>query len=131
MVFERIKTTINKIGLNLNYTIDIQDPVIIYSLQGKITSDIDFEELEKEVFNFLNQNYYRVIFNLKELTHTNSSGISFFMKTLTKARILGGELVLTNVEGNVQKIFEIAKLDEVYTICASEDEAINHFKQLQ
>lgn len=117
--------------MNLTYTIEINDPVIHYTFNGKITSDVDFEEIEKEVFNYLNQNYFRVIFDIKNLTHTNSSGISFFMKTLTKARIMGGELILINVTGNVKKIFEIAKLDEVYTICETKDEALNYFKELQ
>ena len=117
--------------MSLQYTVDINDPVIIYSLNGKITSELDFEELEQEVFSFLNQNYYRMVFDLENLTHTNSSGISFFMKTLTKARIMGGELILVNVTGNVAKIFEIAKLDEVYTIYNNKEEAFNHFKELQ
>ncbi len=89
---------------------------------------MDYEALEKEVFSYLNKNYYRVVFDLKGLTHTNSSGISFFMRTLTKSRILGGELVLSNISGNVAKIFEISKLNEIYTICESTDEAINYFK---
>ena len=113
--------------MNLSYQISIEDPVIIYTLNGKITSEVDYEDLEQEVFSYLNQNYYRIIFDLNKLTHTNSSGISFFMKTLTKSRIMGGELVLINVNGNVEKIFKISKLDEVYTICDSKEEAIKQF----
>lgn len=117
--------------MNLHYDIAINDPVIVYSLQGKIISESDYEELEQMVFAKLNQNYYRIVFDLQDLTHTNSSGISFFMRTLTKARIMNGELILCNVNGNVEKIFHIAKLDEVYTIYDSVDDAINHFKQIQ
>lgn len=113
--------------MNLSYTISIEDPVIIYSLTGKITSELDYEELEREVFQLLNQNYFRIVMDLEKLTHTNSSGISFLMKTLTKARIMGGELVLTHVNGNVAKIFKIAKLDEVYTIYNNNEEALKHF----
>ena len=117
--------------MNLTYQIDIQDPVIIYKLTGKITTDNDYIELEKIVFDYLNQNYYRIVFDLSRLTHTNSSGISFFMRTLTKARIMSGELILTGVTGNVEKIFAISKLDEIYTICDNQADAINHFKQVQ
>lgn len=113
--------------MSLSYDIDIHDPVVVYSLHGKITTDDDYLALEREVFDMLNQNYYRIVFNLKDLTHTNSSGIGFFMRTLTKSRILGGDLVLTNISGNVQKIFEIAKLNEVYTICETEAEGIEFF----
>ena len=122
------KETKKKTDLNLQFEIDIQDPVIIYSLKGRITSEIDYETLEREVFNHLNQNYFRVVFDLEELTHTNSMGIGFFMRTLTKSRIMGGELVLCNIQGNVEKIFNISKLDEIYTICENQTEAINHFK---
>ena len=113
--------------MSLKFNIDIQDPIIIYSLSGKITTELDYEELEKLVFDNLNKNYFRIVFDLSELTHTNSSGISFFMRTLTKSRIMGGDLVLMNINGNVEKIFNIAKLDEIYTICASPEEATNHF----
>jgi len=117
--------------LSLQFDINIEDPIITYSLAGKITSDGDFDELERIVFDHLNKNYHRIIFDLSELTHTNSSGIGFFMRTLTKARIMGGELILVNIKGNVKKIFEIAKLDEVYTIYTNKEEALNHFKQIQ
>ena len=117
--------------MSLQYDINIEDPVITYSLAGRITSDTDFEELETTVFDHLNKNYRNIIFDLAELTHTNSSGIAFFMRTFTKARILSGDLILLNIEGNVKKIFEIAKLDEVYIIYTNKEEAINHFKQIQ
>lgn len=113
--------------MNLQFDVHIEDPVIVYALKGKITTESDFEDLEREVFHHLNQNYVRIVFDLTELTHTNSSGIGFFMRTLTKARIMNGELVLASIQGNVKKIFEIAKLNEVYTIYPTVDEAINHF----
>ncbi len=113
--------------MSLTYDITIHDPVIVYTLNGKIMTDEDYIDFEKEVFNHLNQNYYRIVFNLTDLTHTNSSGIGFFMRTLTKSRIMGGDLVLTNISGNVKKIFEIAKLTEVYTICENEAAGIEFF----
>lgn len=115
--------------MSLTYDIAIHDPVIVYSLTGKIMTDNDYIDFEREVFDHLNQNYYRIVFNLEKLTHTNSSGIGFFMRTLTKSRIMGGDLVLTNISGNVEKIFEIAKLTEVYTICPTEAEGIEFFNK--
>jgi anti-anti-sigma factor len=113
--------------VSLTYDITIHDPVIVYSLKGKIMTDDDYIDFERDVFNYLNQNYYRIVFNLTDLTHTNSSGIGFFMRTLTKSRIMGGDMVLSNISGNVEKIFEIAKLTEVYTICENEAAGIEFF----
>lgn len=117
--------------MNLSYEIKIDEPIIIYSLSGKIISELDFEDLEKDVFDHMNKNHFNVVFDLENLTHTNSSGIAFFMRTLTKARIMGGELILLHLKGNVEKIFQVAKLTEVYTICSNLEEAKNHFKALQ
>ncbi len=114
--------------MNLQFEVHIDEPVITYALSGKITSDEDFKALEAEVFKNLNQNYYRIVFDLANLTHINSMGISFFMRTLTKARIMNGELILAAIHGNVKKIFQIAKLDEVYTIYETTELAIKHFK---
>lgn len=114
--------------MNLQFDVHIDDPVIVYALSGKITTEDDYKLLEAEVFQNLNKNYYRIVFDLTHLTHINSMGIGFFMRTLTKARIMNGELVLTAVEGNVKKIFEIAKLNEVYTIYGTTELAIKHFK---
>lgn len=113
--------------MNLSYDIELNDPVVVVSLKGRITAEEDFQELQREVFDHLNQNYFRVVFNLAELSHTNSVGIGFFMRTLTKTRIMNGDLVLVNIHGNVQKIFEIAKLNEVYTIRKSVQEGIQFF----
>ena len=114
--------------MNLQFDVHIDEPVIVYSLDGKITTDEDFKALEAEVFQNLNQNYYRIVFDLTNLTHTNSTGIGFFMRTLTKARIMNGELVLSAIGGNVKKIFDIAKLNEVYTTYETTELAIKHFK---
>ena len=100
-------------------------------MEGKIITDLDYEMLEHEVFDHMNKNYFRVVFDLTNLTHTNSSGIAFFMRTLTKARIMGGELILINLNGNVEKIFKVAKLTEVYTLCENIEQATQHFKDLQ
>ena len=114
--------------MNLSFDISFVDNIVIYALKGKMTSDIDFEELEKVVFENISKNHFRVVFDLEELTHTNSSGIGLFMKTLTKTRIMNGDLILMNIKGNVEKIFNISKLNEIYTICENQVEAINYFK---
>ena len=38
--------------MSLDYDLEIHDPVIVYSLMGKITSDNDYLDFEKEVFNY-------------------------------------------------------------------------------
>ena len=44
---------------------------------------------------------------------------------------MGGELVIIGINGNVEKIFSISKLDEIYIICENQMEANNYFKKAQ
>lgn len=116
--------------MNLNFDISqIDKETIVFSLNGKIISENDFESLQIEVYDTIGKNIKNIIFDLNNLSHMNSLGIGFLMRTLTKSRIINGDLILCNVKGNVKKIFEISKLDEIYTICSSQMEAINFFNQ--
>lgn len=128
MVFVNRK---NRLKLNLTYNIKISDGIIVLTLKGKIIHEDDYEAVQVELFKHINQNNTNIVLDLSGLTHTNSSGIAFFMRSLTKCRILGGEMVLAGITGNVKKVFEITKLNDVYTIFNSEKEALNYFIKVQ
>lgn len=100
----------------------------IIRLQGKILSELDIDKLSKEVNQLIEKNKCQLIFNVRDLSYLNSVGINLFMKTLTKSRINNGDLIFFGVNGNVENLFKIAKLNEIYTIYATEEEALNHFK---
>ena len=111
-----LRNQLKKINLNLSFDISFVENIVVYTLKGKITTDLDFQELEKSVFENISKN------------HCN---VGLFMKTLTKTRIMNGDLVLMHINGNVEKIFIISKLNEIYTICENQMEAINYFKSKQ
>ena len=58
-----------------------------------------------------------------------STGIGFLVRTLTRSRVNNGELVLCGVKGNVEKLFEIAKINEIFTIYTNVSEAKQHFNK--
>ena len=72
---------------------------------------------------------WNIVFDLTQLTHTNSSGIAFMVKSMTRARINNGDVVLLNPNSGLSKLFEITKMHEVFTIYETLEDAKNHFKQ--
>jgi len=94
---------------------------------GRIITETDFEALAKALSSSENELQNNWIFDLSELTHINSSGINFIIRSLTKNRIKNGEVIVCGVTGNVKSLFEIAKLDGIFTIYKSYEEALNHF----
>lgn len=114
--------------MNFSYEIKSQENVTILSLKGKIMTDEDLIEISKEIIKLIEKGLCNLVFDLKELNYINSTGINLFMRTLTKARVNNGDLIFSNVIGTVSDLFKIAKLNEIYTIYSSQDEAVNHFK---
>jgi anti-sigma B factor antagonist len=98
----------------------------IFELKGRIISDNDLVE-PNNLLNSLKD--WNIVFDLTQLTHTNSSGIAFMVKSMTRARINNGDVVLLNPNSGLSKLFEITKMHEVFTIYETLDDAKNHFKQ--
>jgi anti-anti-sigma regulatory factor len=51
------------------------------------------------------------------------------VKSMTRARINNGDVVLLNPNSGLSKLFEITKMHEVFTIYETLEDAKNHFKQ--
>ena len=103
-----------------------QNNISIFELKGRILSDTDLVEPNNLLTSVKDWN---IIFDLSQLTHTNSSGIAFMVKSMTRARINNGDVVLVNPNSGLSKLFEITKMHEVFTIYETLDDAKNHFKQ--
>ncbi|MEY3437613.1 MAG: hypothetical protein RL265_198 [Bacteroidota bacterium] len=114
--------------MSLEFNISSDNGISIVSFKGKIVSDEHLVLLQKEISALNEPNAMNLIFDFGQLTHINSSGINFIIRSLTRSRIINRDLVLTSITGNVKTIFEIAKITEIFSIYATVSEAINHFK---
>lgn len=112
--------------MSFSYTIQEQHAVPLLSLKGKITSDGDVQQLQEDA----KLQSANLIIDLTACTHIISSGINFLIRNLTRCRIANGELVLVGVGGNVKKLFELAKIDGLFTVCETIEDSINHFNEV-
>lgn len=108
--------------------IEVSNGVLIISLKGKVLEESVLKEVLQAAEKQLGSVKGKVLLNLSELDYINSTGINFFIKLLTKARVHGGDLVLCGIKGSVKTIVHISKMDEVFTITDSQDEALTLFK---
>ena len=111
--------------MNLNLTAKANSDCMVFHLQGKILTEADAEILQEAISNL---NSYKVVFNLQELTHINSTGIAVFVKTMTKCRIENGDLLICAPNKLISKLFEITKMNDVFSMYDSQESAINYFK---
>lgn len=67
----------------------------------------------------------RLVVDLAGVGYMDSSGVATLVEALTRARAAGCKLVLAALQPKVKSIFSISRLDTVFTIAPSVDDAIN------
>lgn len=102
--------------------------IIFYNFIGKLTNDTDSQNLNLDVDQVIASSESHFIFNLSDLTQCNSSGLNAMIRTLTKARIAKGDLVLCNLNEALNNLFTITKINEIFSIYSCLEDAKKHFK---
>jgi anti-sigma B factor antagonist len=108
--------------VSLEFHITREPNVVVFSILGKINQDAIITEMMQALESELKSGNKQFVFNLNKLEFMSSTGLNFFIRCLTKIRNAGGDLVLVEVHGIVEKLFGISKLNEIFTICPTLEE---------
>lgn len=104
------------------------DEVLVIEIQGEIMGGADSESFRDIIYEAIEQDKVFIVADLKDATWMNSSGLGMLISGLTTLRSSGGDLRLTNLSEKVRRPLEITKLESVFLIYNSVEEAINSFK---
>ena len=100
-----------------------QDKTAIIDASG----EIDLHQstvLQQKLLKVLDQKPNRMIINLANVSYMDSSGVASLVKLLSRTRKNGILLALAAPTKKVKAIFEITRLDSVFNIFDSEEEAL-------
>lgn len=114
--------------MNFKAELSVKDTVLIVSLEGKVLEETVLKQLLSDIDSRLPEAKGKIIIDLSKLDYINSTGINFFVKTLTKARVNNGDLVLSGAQGSVLTIVTISKMNEVFTMTETLEEALTLHK---
>ena len=90
--------------------------------------DINSSPEIKKVFDKVSQEKpEKVLINLNGVAYIDSSGLATLVEILKNFRNHGGKLKLCNLSNKVKSLFEITKLEKLFDISDSEEEAVNGF----
>ena len=96
----------------------------------EISGDLDFNsspELKEKLQQAFAKQAKSIVINLKKVGYIDSSGLATFVDALKKTKAVSGKLILTDLSDAVRSVFEIAKLDQIFTLVESETEAVRLF----
>ena len=88
----------------------------VVELQGEINFT-SAPEIRVELITLLNDNQpQRMIVNMQHVPYMDSSGIAMLVEVMRHQHQAGRKLVLCELTKNVHSVFEIARLDSIFTI---------------
>ncbi|MEZ4827369.1 MAG: STAS domain-containing protein [Bacteroidia bacterium] len=103
------------------------DQVVVYHLKGNLIGETDGIPLTESFSEFLDNNSRKFVISLQHLQHINSSGLGVLITLLTKARKHGGDVYLANPSSFIMNLLIITKLNTIFKIFPTEEEAILGF----
>ncbi|MCB1139564.1 MAG: anti-sigma factor antagonist [Leptospiraceae bacterium] len=91
----------------------VHNRILEHSLEGQLDL-YKCPELKNLVRRHLENGYRFMIFDMTDLSYVDSSGIGTMIQISNWLKNRGGLLILVNVQGNVEKLFQMSKLDEFF-----------------
>ncbi len=104
-------------------TFDVEG-VMIYQVDGEINISTS-PDLKKQ---FEKQPSKKLVVDLAKVNYIDSSGLATLVELLKKTKSQGGGLALAGMSDKVKSLFEITKLDKLFPIFATQQEAIAKVK---
>jgi anti-sigma B factor antagonist len=107
----------------MNYSIVEQDDIVILSLSGKIMGGPEASEINGKINQLIDDGKLKILIDLKEVEWMNSSGLGILIDAVTVLKNNNGALRLINVSDRIKNLLKITKLDTVFDIRGSIDDA--------
>jgi anti-sigma B factor antagonist len=95
----------------------------VLPLEGEIDLHVS-SEVAESLRTMIAKRPKLVVIDLTKVTYLDSSGLAVLIEGMQKVQEHGGKFALAGVQESVQHIFEIARLDQVFQIFPTVDEAL-------
>jgi anti-sigma B factor antagonist len=102
--------------------------VTILAFVGEFDNHYVPDAVEKLDGLFKKELRLQLVFDLSKLDFITSSGLSFFIDSVKRVRRLDGDLVVSRPSRLLKKTVETLDVGEFFTVYASNEEAIAHFR---
>lgn len=105
----------------------LTDDITMISVSGEL--DALMAPKLKELMNkCIDMGQTKMIIDFENLDHINSLAMGILRGKLQAVKEMNGDIKLIRLKNNIQSIFEMIGLDEIFEIYATEEEAMKHFK---
>jgi anti-sigma B factor antagonist len=114
--------------MTFNYSTKQQEGITIFKLDGEIIDKSQTTGLMEQIDKLIASGKKHIVLELGGLRYMNSSGLNVLVGILTKARNAGGEVLVCNISAKVKELLVVTKLDTIFHILPSVEEAVKRLK---
>lgn len=100
---------------------------VILDLNGRITLGESAAELRDTIREFVGHDQKKILLNLADVNHIDSSGLGQLVGSYATVTNAGGQLKLLNLQKRVQDLMQVTKLLTVFDTYSSESTALRSF----
>lgn len=112
---------------NLNITERRSDFIVILDLEGNVRLGDGSAELHESLRLLVEKGDRKILLNLADVSHIDSSGLGELVSAYTTLHKAGGELKLFNLSNRVHELMTLTKLLTVFDVYDDEREALRSF----
>ena len=105
----------------------IEPDVEVVAVSGQIILGRECQRVEWVIEEIIRDGQRKVVFDLSNLTHIDSTGVGIIITCCGKMSEAGGELRLAALQPRVREIMRVTKLDRVVTFYPSAENAAETF----
>jgi len=110
----------------MGFEVKKEGDVTVLDVEGQLIVG-NRQELKQKVLDELEGGEKRFLIDFEKTGYIDSSGLGVLVSLSKKIREQGGELRLANLNEDLRTLFELTKLDTLFQIADSRDEALTSF----
>jgi anti-sigma B factor antagonist len=116
--------------MSFTFNIKQRSPLVI-SLYGELVDRDECRDMIQEIDEICAAGNAWIVLELSDLRVMNSTGLNILIHSLTSARKSGGDVLICGVSEKINQLFIITKLNTIFQVYDSEQDALNTLGQLQ
>lgn len=106
----------------------IIDGIAVISVKGKLMGASETYECHDHVKDCISRGYNRIVVDLEKVEWVNSRALGMLMACFTSCRNAEGDMRLCRPSEKTKSILRITKLDTIFEIFDSIDQAVASYK---
>src|SRR5688500_8193599 len=110
----------------MSFSIRKQGDVVVVGVEGQLIVG-NRQELKQKVLDSLEEGSRKFVIDFSKTGYIDSSGLGVLVSLSKKIREQGGELRLAGLNADLQTLFALTKLDTLFAITRTAEEALAAF----